>query len=672
MPSLYALLVAIDNYPADIPTLGGCVNDADAMEAVLQKRFGGDGLHLLRLSNEQATRERIIQSFRQHLSQGEKGDAALFFFAGHGSQVPTGGLFKEIEPDGLNESIVCYDSRVLGAFDLVDKDIATLIREVTKKGIHLTMVMDSCHSGSVTRGIDAAHEGTGAPEDTRIVMERRLPPRLDAQPVGAYLSDPEQMQAAIRSIPEPPPGAGSLTLATAFGFIPDETGTHVLLAACEDNQSAKEYLGQRKRHGAFSYFLTQTLLTAVEPLGYRALMQLVRERMRDCVADQTPKLESSGGTKMLDNPFLGLKPAPLADYFLATRRITGIWTLDAGSLLGVAEGDQFALYPYQAQGAALMDPSKPVATAEAIGVRPSETVIEIAHGTELITGLMYKAMPTKRSSAIAVGFEGEENGLGLLRAALKSASYIQEGADPRLLAHAKDGKFTVTNGGRDRVLYGPIAYGPVADGSLADVQGDQGQQGADRVISALEHIAKWKIHLALTNPSPKIPADTVQFVITANEAQQSCPPLTHVELAYVRDKFGQTKPFYKAWISSSFNQDLYCALLVFSNDFSITAGLLEAGTQRLATPFGCAPDKLPLPVQAASGREIHCSIEGAATETTDELMLIVSTDWFDAHRYEQPGLYDPQVTTRRMDAGPPTPLHDFFTRRVTFHTTRWS
>lgn len=662
MPNLYALLVAIDNYPADIPTLGGCVNDADAMEAVLQKRFGGDGLHLLRLSNEEATRERIIQAFRQHLGQGEKGDVALFFFAGHGSQVPTGGLFKEIEPDGLNESIVCYDSRVLGAFDLVDKDIATLIREVTKKGIHLTMVMDSCHSGSVTRGIDAALKGTGAPQGAQMAMERRLPPRLDAQPVGAYLSDPEQMQAAIRSIPEPPPGAGSLTLATAFGFIPDETGTHVLLAACEDNQSAKEYLGQRKRHGAFSYFLTQTLMTAVEPLGYRALMQLVRERMRDCVADQTPKLESSGGTKMFDNPFLGLKPAPLADYFLATRRITGIWTIDGGALLGVAEGDRFALYPYQAQGAALMDPSKAAATAEATGVRPSETVIEIANGTELITGLMYKAVSTRRSSAIAVGFEGDQDGLSLLRAAMASASYVQEGADPRLVAHAKDGKFTITNGGGDRVLYGPIAEG----------QGDQGQQGAAKVISALEHIAKWKIHLALTNPSPKIPADAVQFVVTANGAEQSCPPLTHVELAYTRDKFGETKPFYKARISGSFNQDLYCALLVFSDDFSITAGLLEAGTQRLATPFGCAPDKLPLPVQAASGREIHCSIEGAARETTDELMLIVSTDWFDAHSYEQPGLYDPQMTTRRMDAGPPAPLHDFFTRRVTFHTTRGS
>ena len=657
MPDLYALLVAIDTYPEGIRSLAGCVNDLNGIENVLTGRFGGDTLHLHKLTNADATRDKVIEAFRVHLGQAKKRDVALFFYAGHGSQVPTGGLFPTIEQDRLNESIVCHDSRLPGKLDLVDKDIATLIREVTAKGVHLTTIFDSCHSGSVTRGDKDDAKGTdGLPT----VMERRLEKRPDAQPAGAYLSDPAEMDAAFpaasRSITSAAPGAATLTLTTSIGFVPDETGTHVLLAACEDNQSAKEYFAGGARQGAFTYFLTQTLRTAAEPLGYRELMQLVRERMWGRVAEQTPKLESSGGDRILDDVFLGLTPAPLADYGMVRQSDEGVWTVTSGSLLGIAEGDRFALYPDSGKNSDLADPGKAVATAVAVGVRPSETAIEIGGGKELIDGAKYKAVLTVRSNAVSVAFDGDETSLALLRSAAASARYFCEGNDPGLVVHARDPNFTVTFAAGDRVLYGPVA---------------QSEEGAQKLVASLEHMARWSMHLNLRNPSTKIPAEAVQFIITANDAEQSSPPLTHVELAYTRDSFGQVyKPSYKARIGSIFNKDLYIALLVFSEDLSISARLLEAGTQRLATPVGCDPENLPLPVYAASGKEIHCSIPKDASQTTDDLLLVVSTDWFDAHSFELPPLADPAVNLRAMEVDEPAPLHDFFTRRVTFHTTR--
>jgi uncharacterized caspase-like protein len=657
MPDFYALLVAIDTYPEGIRSLAGCVNDLNAIEELLTKRFGGDTLHLLKLTNAEATRDRVIQSFRKHLGQAKKKDVALFFYAGHGSQVPTGGLFPAIEPDRLNESIVCHDSRLPGGLDLVDKDIATLIREVTAKGVHLTTIFDSCHSGSVTRGDkDDAKGADGLPT----MMERRLAKRPDAQLADAYLSDPAELDAAFhassRSVASAAPGAATLTLTTAIGYVPDETGTHVLLAACEDNQSAKEYFAGGARHGAFTYFLTQTLQTAAEPLGYRELMQLVRERMWGRVAEQTPKLESSGGDRILDNVFLGLRPAPLADYSMVRQSDEGVWTITSGSLLGIAEGDRFALYPDSANDSDLGDPGKAVASALAVGVRPNETAIEIGDGKELSNGVKYKAVLRQRSNAVSVAFDGGEAGLKLLRSATASARTILESNDPRFVVHAKDLRFTVTFGGQNRVLYGPV---------------EQSEEGAKKVVAALEHMSRWTMHLSLHNPSSKIPADAVQFTIIANDAEQSSPPLARVELAYTKDKFGQVyKPFYKARIGSSFTKDLYIALLVFSADWSISARLLEAGTQRLATPVGCDPVNLPLPVYASAGKEIHCSIPGQASETTDDLLLVVSTDWFDAHSFELPPLADATVKLRAMEVDEPAPLHDFFTRRVTFHTTR--
>ena len=60
MTSLYALLVAIDAYPEGIRSLAGCVNDANAIEDLLRKRFGESSLYILRLNNAEATRKRII------------------------------------------------------------------------------------------------------------------------------------------------------------------------------------------------------------------------------------------------------------------------------------------------------------------------------------------------------------------------------------------------------------------------------------------------------------------------------------------------------------------------------------------------------------------------------------------------------------------------------------
>jgi hypothetical protein len=386
-------------------------------------------------------------------------------------------------------------------------------------------------------------------------------------------------------------------------------------------------------------------------------MQLVRERMRDRVANQTPKLESSGGDTIFDSDFLGLTPAPLSDYSIASQRINDTWTIDSGSLFGIAEGDRFALYADTAASADLADPLKAIATATAAAVRPNETLLAVDAESRLQSGSIYKAVLTARGASVSVRFEGDETGVALLRSALPSGASFRESVDPRVVVHALNGQFNVTRAAGDKTVFGPV---------------DQSVQGAQKVISALEHIAKWTMRLDLSNPSSKIPAAAVQFIITVDGAEQSSPPLDRVELVSKLDKFTQTysKPSYKARISSTFEKDLHIALLVFSDDWSISAKLLGAGTQTLATPVGCAPDKVPFPVYAAAGKDIRCSVPAKATESTDILMLVVSTDWFDAHRLELPALPDPNVSLRGMDVDEPPPLHDFFTRRVTFHTVK--
>ena len=647
MPEVYGMLVAIDTYPDGIRSLAGCVNDASEVEDLLTTRFGVKAENLVRLNNDEARRDAVIQKFREHLGQAGKDDIALFFYAGHGSQVPTGGLFAEIEPDGMNESIVCYDSRVLGAFDLVDKDIATLIGELTSKGVHVTTIFDSCHSGSVTRDLD---DVAGATDSA--AWERRLEPRTDPQPAEAYLANPAAQTAAIRDIPAPPAGMGSLTLAAA-AYAPDQSGKHVLLAACEDNQTAKEYFGNGKRHGAFTFFLTETLRNAAEPVGYRELMHQVRSALQKNVAMQTPKLESSGGDAIFDNLFLGLTPAAWTDYAMARVGLNGQWQIDGGSMMGVAIGDGFALYPMSASGSDLADAAKAVVLGTVVSVMPAAATLKMAEGGHAEEGTPYKAVPMAQAAHVNVSLDGDADGVAQLQARMAQARTFRIGPNAEFCVLAKDGGFQVLSGEGRQVLW-------PAGQNLAD---------ADAAIAALNHMTLWKLRLGLTNPATQIPEEWVEFVITRNpgtpdEEATSCPPLKQIDWQCQRDAAGAVLPrTYKVTVTNKSPGVLYTALLAFSDDWSISTKLLGAGTQQLG------PGQT---VYAKSGQAVRCWVPEGATESTDNLLLIVSTDLFDALDFKMPALKEPGVVERAMDEDEdedPTPQHDFFTRRVTIHTT---
>lgn len=571
MPSLYALLVAINAYPPPLDSLDGCLNDADSVEAMLRTRFDAESLHLLRIQDSAATRQAVIDSFRSHLGQAQKCDLALFFFAGHGSQVPTGGQFATVEPSGLNSSIVCYDSRLPNGLDLVDKDMAVLISEVTANGAHLTTIFDSCHSGSMDRAVGV----------------RRVKARPDPHPASQYLADPAAIEAAIRELPDAMKNANPITLAAAACSKPDQNGPHILLAACETDQTAEEYIdpSTKKNHGAFTYFLTDILSQAKGGLGYRELMHLTRATMSVDVPLQTPKVESSSGDHLLDDLFLGFDAAGRTDYGIAAlSNTTNQWQLDRGATLNVAVGDRYALHPLGTSNADLADSGKALALATVTQVQPAAAVLQPDPTSALDEGSQYKAV------------------------ALDTA--------------------------------------------------------------ALDHIQIWKKRFALTNPNTLIPAASVEFTFTVNpgtpQAQSfECPPTELVELPYriVKESLYSVpdgRPTYVASIKNNGSARLYVTLLYFSADFSITTKLLGTQTQVL--------DPGNQPVYTDSGGPLHASVPGAATETTDYILLIASTDSFDATLFAMDPIGAPAQATR--GAVDPVPQHDFFTRRIALHISR--
>jgi len=252
-----ALLIGIDTYASDDGTsrgstrgwtnLDGAVNDARTMQALLVSRFGFEEDNTTLLLNRDATREGILAAVRTHLiEQAEAGDEVVFFYAGHGSQVKN---TASTEADRMDETIVPSDAH-LGVQDVRDKEMRQLFGELLDRGVELTLIYDSCHSGSVTRGV--------APGKTR-----------------ALKPNPEPIHAPGPALPPPQEREGVL-----------------VLSAAQDSEKAKEVKDDEgTSHGAFTWALTRTLRTMPLDLPADLMFQRVRALMRAHGFSQEPVIE---------------------------------------------------------------------------------------------------------------------------------------------------------------------------------------------------------------------------------------------------------------------------------------------------------------------------------------------------------------------------------------------
>lgn len=129
--------------------LNGCVNDAMAIKELAIAKYGFQPLNITSLSNQEASRERILAELKKLVEVSQNGDVVFIFYAGHGSQVVNS---LSLEKDKKDETIVPADS-FKGAPDIRDKELSVYFNQLIDKGVLLTVILDSCHSGSVGRGL---------------------------------------------------------------------------------------------------------------------------------------------------------------------------------------------------------------------------------------------------------------------------------------------------------------------------------------------------------------------------------------------------------------------------------------------------------------------------------------------------------------------------------------
>ncbi len=307
--------------------LDGSVNDAGAMADLLTSpKFGFPATNVVLLTDpapadprpgvtvlpaSQTTHDGILAAMQKYLVDvPQKGDTVVFYDASHGSlRVNSKGNKLTVLVSGKYvhaDSTLVPSDAYKGGYDVRDREMTHIFDEALDKGIHLTVIYDSCHSGGISRGIGPKYR------------EREL----------AF--DPRDIDQAPDTSPGPTERADNPAL---------------VFSAAQQGQTAKEMPATgtaTEPHGAF----TAALLEALQVLPADAPASLVYERVKAVlegsnVPDQEPDLDATSARRQ--QPLFGgvaAKSNKVRAAALGTGD-DGSISLDIGRVAGLGVGSEF-------------------------------------------------------------------------------------------------------------------------------------------------------------------------------------------------------------------------------------------------------------------------------------------------------------------------------------------
>jgi metacaspase-1 len=273
-----AVLIGINRYRIPGADLRGCVPDVNNMSNLLQTKYGFAAGDISLITDYDATKKAMQEAISGLVTGGKKGDVLLLHYSGHGSNVPD----KNGDEADHRDEILCPTD-----LDWMDPLLDDWLRSTFDKladGVSLTMISDSCHSGTITRAIE--------PPDAP-VLQRYLPSPWDL----AAAESGRELTGATR---------GTLHRTSeddrkARDIVPVDI-PEVLISGCRADQTSADAAISGGFAGALTYNLVEALTESDKPLSYREVHDKTCAKLKRGRYDQVPQLE--GNESRLDQPFL--------------------------------------------------------------------------------------------------------------------------------------------------------------------------------------------------------------------------------------------------------------------------------------------------------------------------------------------------------------------------------
>jgi hypothetical protein len=348
-PQRRALLIGVTSFVNQqrikVQGLHGPANDVDLMRNVLIQPLGVPAANIRALVDPPAdpakrrpddelrrpTRANIEREFLALANRPNNNDQIVIFMAGHGSQQPANPdpNGDDPEPDGFDEIFLPAD---VGAWDgatgvitnaIVDDDIRGWITRIRNTGASVWVIFDSCHSGTMTRGL---------PDD--VERERQV----SMQDLGVP-------QAAIDGARARSSRTSARVVTKSLLGLSDDAGDIAAMYAANSDEKTIERRfdpGNSPVQGLFTHELAKILSDVSTRITYRELARRVldRYRARQRFAS-TPTFEGGG----LDREILGQGELQNRPPLTLQSAGAGRWTVDAGTLVGVVPDSILEVFP---------------------------------------------------------------------------------------------------------------------------------------------------------------------------------------------------------------------------------------------------------------------------------------------------------------------------------------
>ena len=441
--------------------------------------------------------------------------------------------------DEWDETIVPHDSGHIDPYpnkDITDDELNYYLDKLTEKTPNVTVVFDSCHSGSATRGSGLART---------VEPDKRPPPKRERYLTGH-----------ARGVNE---GKNDLR---------PENSRYALISGCAAHELSFEMQEDRQPYGALTWYLVDQIRRAGADATYRDIMDVVKTRVSARYSGQHPQLEGPGEDQFV----FSARSQMSMPYVLAKPKDNNGVMIEAGQIHKVTIGSKYELYP---PGTKSFDKSvKSIAKIEVSSVDLTKSTGKITKGEMIYDAARaverehYWPDPVLRVFFMDLD---KSKTLQSIKAELKKYKHITpveaESGYDLLLQDYKDktdGKrYIVTEAGDPKEISPRVA---VTD-----------SDAVSRVVEQLTHWAKWYNTLGIQNDDPQI---SVAFEIKLSQEHGSSKHVfNNLE---VSNTLIEGEKFNIEVLNTS-NKSLYIALLDLSSDGSVSV-IYPIGAEEFVAP----------------------------------------------------------------------------------------
>ena len=386
-----ALLIGIQTYAQFGDgwwDLDGPANDIALVRGILVDRLGFAPANITVLQDRAATRAAIKQAFADLARKSRPGDRVYIHYSGHGSSVDDRNGDEGTRRK--DSTLIPVDAWGKGPPQILDDEIAVWLDRLLEKTPDVVFVVDACHSGTITRGLESLKvRGVSIPDSRDYAWS-------------------DSLREAVANSRQRDLGR------TRF----------VRASACRDDEEAHEYLGpDGKAYGLFTWAWCEALARAGNDASVADLFRVVEARIfREKGTHQEPQLEGASDQFLVAR---GVTRSGVTGPRLAVLRAeSGKIVFRGGLLSGVTVG---SVYSRVGSGAS---------RAEIVSVTADEAVAKMVAGDaaregDLFAEVFHKnAFPPFRVVIQAEpGAEAQAKALGELLQANTRVQVVKKKAD---------------------------------------------------------------------------------------------------------------------------------------------------------------------------------------------------------------------------------------------------